>query len=114
MNLRGSMSEKQRLMASGGSLPSYADRSSTLQRGEEGQPHQSLVRTTFSSFSRPKHIEILVLSILLFLSVRSLKINTFFKNIASACIIKDATYIHSLQPSLNPLKSLILYGYSCR
>ena len=113
MNLRGSMSEKQRLMASGGSLPSYADRSSTLQRGEEGQPHQSLVRTTFSSFSRPKHIEILVLNIIN-LSVRSLKINTFFKNIATACIIKDATYIHSLQPSLNPLKSLILYGNSCR
>ena len=45
--------------------------------GEEGQPHQSLVRTTFSSFSRPNHIEILVLSIL-YISVRSLKINTFF------------------------------------
>ena len=51
--------------------------------GEEGQPHQSLVRTTFSSFSRPNHIEILVLSILFFLSVRSLKINTFFKNMAT-------------------------------
>ena len=24
-----------------------------IERGEEGQPHQSLVRTTFSSFSRP-------------------------------------------------------------
>ena len=36
------------------------------QGGEEGQPHQSLVRTTFSSFSRPNHIEILVLSILFF------------------------------------------------
>ena len=31
--------------------------------GEEGQPHQSLVRTTFSSFSRPKHLGILVLRI---------------------------------------------------
>ena len=51
--------------------------------GEEGQPHQSLVRTTFSSFSRPNHIEILVLSILFFLSVRFLKINTFFKNLAT-------------------------------
>ena len=48
-------------------------------RGEEGQLHQSLVRTTFSSFSRPNHIEILVLSILFFYCVRSLKINTFFK-----------------------------------
>ena len=53
------------------------------QRGEEGQPHQSLVRTTFSSFSRPNQIEILDLSILFFLSVRSLKINTFFKNMAT-------------------------------
>ena len=52
----------------------------TVRRGEEGQPHQSLVRTTFSSFSRPNHI---VLSILFFLSVRSLKINTFFKNMAT-------------------------------
>ena len=55
----------------------------TVRRGEEGQPHQSLVRTTFSSFSRPNHIEILVLSILFFLSVRSLKIYTFFKNLAT-------------------------------
>ena len=31
------------------------------QRGEEGQPHQSLVRTTFSSFFRPNHLGILVL-----------------------------------------------------
>ena len=35
-------------------------------RGEEGQPHHSLVRTTFSSFSRPNHLEMLVLSILFF------------------------------------------------
>ena len=53
------------------------------QRGEKGQPHQFLVRTTFSSFSRPNHIEILFLSILFFLSVRSLKINAFFKNMAT-------------------------------
>ena len=52
-------------------------------RGEEGQPHHTLVRTTFSSFSRPNHLEILVLSILFFLSVRSLKINSFFKNMAT-------------------------------
>ena len=52
--------------------------------GEEGQPHQSLVPTTFS-FSRPHHIEILVniIQYYFFLSVRSLKINTFFKNIAT-------------------------------
>jgi len=36
-------------------------------RGEEGQPQQFHVRATFSSFSRPSHLEILVLSILLFL-----------------------------------------------
>ena len=33
-----------------------------VKRGEEGQPHQSLVQTTFSSFSRrPNHLGILVL-----------------------------------------------------
>ena len=52
-------------------------------RGEEGQPHQSQVRTTFSSVSPPNHLEILVLSILFFLSVRSLKMNTFFKSMAT-------------------------------
>ena len=56
----------------------YRDDWLCVVRGEEGQPHHSLVRTTFSSFSRPNHIEILVLSILFFLSVLSLKINTFF------------------------------------
>ena len=30
-------------------------------RGEEGQPRQSLVRTTLSSFSSPNHLGILVL-----------------------------------------------------
>ena len=58
-------------------------KTAAVEGGEEGQPHQSLVRTTFSSFSRPNHIEILVLSILFFLSVRYLKINTFFKNMAT-------------------------------
>ena len=33
----------------------------TVQRGEEGQPQQFLVRDTFSSFSRPSHLGILVL-----------------------------------------------------
>ena len=32
-----------------------------MKGGEEGQPHQSLVRTTFSLFSRPSHLGILVL-----------------------------------------------------
>ena len=36
----------------------------TQERGEEGQPQQFLVRATFSSFSRPSHLEILVLPIL--------------------------------------------------
>ena len=32
-----------------------------IKGGEEGQPQQFLVRATFSSFSRPSHLEILVL-----------------------------------------------------
>jgi len=32
-----------------------------VHRGEEGQTQQLLVRATFSSFSRPNHLEILVL-----------------------------------------------------
>ena len=35
-----------------------------VDQGEEDQPHQSLVRATFSSFSRPSHLEILVLRLL--------------------------------------------------
>ena len=31
-----------------------------LRGGEENQPQQFLVRATFSSFSRPSHLEILV------------------------------------------------------
>ena len=61
----------------------FSRKQQAVERGEEGQPHQSLVRTTFSSFSRPNHIKSLVLSILFFSSVRSLKINTFFKNMAT-------------------------------
>ena len=41
---------------------------SNCDRGEEGQSQQFLVPATFSSFSRPSHLEILVLS-LVFLSV---------------------------------------------
>ena len=37
-----------------------------LRRGEEGQPHQFLVRATFSSFYRPSHLKILVFPILSF------------------------------------------------
>ena len=46
-----------------------------LSSGRGGRPTTSI--------SSPNHIEILVLSILFFLSVRSLKINTFFKNMAT-------------------------------
>ena len=35
--------------------------STTLKGGEEGQPHQIPVRGTFASFSRPSHLEILVI-----------------------------------------------------
>ena len=51
--------------------------SSYIHRGEEGQPQQFLVRATFSSFSRPRHLKILVFSILFFLSVLTDK--TIFK-----------------------------------
>ena len=51
--------------------------------GEEGQPQQFLVRATFSSFSRPSHLEILVLTTLCFLSVKSSKIELFVKNQAT-------------------------------
>ena len=33
-------------------------------RGEEGQPQQLLIQAPFSSFSRPSHLEILVLRLL--------------------------------------------------
>ena len=39
------------------------------ERGEEGQPQKFLVRATFFLFSRPSHLEILVLTVLFFLSV---------------------------------------------
>ena len=51
--------------------------------GKEGQPQQFLVRATFSSFSRPSHLEILVLTTLCFLSVKSSKIELFVKNQAT-------------------------------
>jgi len=38
----------------------------SIYQGEEGQPQQFLVRATFSSFSRPSHLEILVLPIYFF------------------------------------------------
>ena len=51
----------------------------TVHRGEEGQPHQSLVRATFSSFSRPSHLEILVLRLLCVLKFPILEDKTIFK-----------------------------------
>ena len=51
--------------------------------GEEGPPHQFLVRATFSSFSRPNHLEILVLWLL---SVKKFLIiydKTIFFNLAT-------------------------------
>jgi len=41
--------------------PSLENIFEMLGRGEEGQPQQFLVRATFSSFSRPSHLGILVL-----------------------------------------------------
>ena len=53
--------------------------------GEEGQPHQSLVRTTFSSFSRPKHLGILESFDYFVLKSfqNSWRYKTIFKNLAS-------------------------------
>ena len=46
--------------------------------GEEGQPQQFLVRATFSSFSRPSHLVIFVLSISCVLKFPFLKDKIFF------------------------------------
>ena len=54
----------------------------TQQRGEEGQPQQYLVRARFSSFTRPSHLEILVLTILFLLNVHILQIKIYFENLA--------------------------------
>ena len=54
----------------------------TQERGEEGQPQQFLVRATFSSFSRPSHLKILVLPIISFLNVQPLQIQIIFENLA--------------------------------
>ena len=42
-----------------------------VKREEEDQPQQYLVRAAFSSFSRPCHLEILVLPILFFFNVQT-------------------------------------------
>ena len=47
-------------------------------RGEEGQPHQFLVRATFSSFSLPRHLGILVLRLLRVLEFPILEDKSFF------------------------------------
>ena len=46
--------------------------------GEEGQPQQLLVRVTFSSFSRPNLLEILVLSLLCVEKFLNLEDKTIF------------------------------------
>ena len=45
-------------------LVKLRNRTTTVRRGEEGQPQKFLVRATFSSFSCPSHLEILVLRLL--------------------------------------------------
>jgi len=40
-------------------------------KGEEGQPQHFLIRATFSSFSRPNHLKILVLPIYFFFKLES-------------------------------------------
>jgi len=46
--------------------------------GKEGQPQQLLVRVTFSSFSRPNLLEILVLSLLCVEKFLNLEDKTIF------------------------------------
>ena len=55
------------------------------ERGKEGQPQQFLVIATFSSFSRPSHLEILFLSILFFCKclILPIQIKLFFNNQAT-------------------------------
>ena len=54
----------------------------TPHRGEEGQPQQILVRATLSLFSRPSHLEILVLRLVCVLKFLILEDKLFFKNLA--------------------------------
>ena len=51
-------------------------------QGKEGQTQQFLVWATFSSFSRPSHLEILVLQIF-FLYVQPLQIKIKYENLAT-------------------------------
>ena len=53
----------------------------TQQRGEEVKPQQYLVRARFSSFTRPSHLEIFVLTILFLLNVHILQIKIYFGNL---------------------------------
>ena len=55
-----------------------------VKREEEDQPQQYLVRAAFSSFSRPCHLEILVLPILFFFNVQPLQIKIFLENMATS------------------------------
>ena len=64
-------------------------------KGEEGQPQQFLVRATFSPFSRPSHLEILVLIKIFFMcpilevdNINFMLIFSFFKGIFHSNQIK--------------------------
>jgi len=54
-----------------------------IEGGEEGQAQQFIVRATFSLFSRPSHLGILVLRILCVLKFPILEDKTIFKNLAT-------------------------------
>ena len=75
-------------------------------RGEEGQPHQSVVPATFSSFSSPSHLEILVLSILFFKSVSSSQIKLFLKNRATLGHKRNIEFLYIEKKSFNWMKVL--------
>ena len=75
-------------------------------RGEEGQPQQFLVRATFSSFSRPSHLEILVLWLSWVLKFLILEEKTIFfksgnvraKNMDRQKYCNDYIMLESLKP----------------
>ena len=55
-----------------------SDKLTTDEQGRKGQPQQFLVRATFSSFSRPSHLEILVLRLFCVLKFLILEDKTIF------------------------------------
>ena len=83
-------------------------RGTSIERGMEGQPQQFLVLATFSSFSPPSHLIILVLSILFFL-VSTPPRSNYFKESGHGMTTYQlkSKHICSLSPSVIPLGWLL-------